>query len=102
VTSAKASIEALNKENNRLEKTRAATEKQWEDSMIAMSGRDKAIQNMQNSTQAIYMRLSESNVTNRVYEAEQKSTIHRLSAKEEGLPFCNDIKSVKCCLVQTH
>jgi hypothetical protein len=92
VTSAKASIEALNKENNRLEKTRAATEKQWEDSMIAMSGRDKAIQNMQNSTQAVYMRLSDSNVTNRVYEAEQKSTIQKLSAKEEGLYCCITIR----------
>ena len=85
---AKAAIETLHKENNLLEKTRSATEKQWEDSLIAMSGRDKAIQSMQDHKQNILTKLSESEVANRVYKAEQESLQARLSKKEQGRLNC--------------
>ena len=88
VRAAKAAIETLHKENNLLEKTRGTTEKQWEDSLIAMSGRDKAIQSMQIHKQNILTKLSESEVANRVYKAEQESLQARLSKKEQGRLNC--------------
>lgn len=67
-----------------MEKTRDATEKQWEDSLIAMSGRDKAIQSMQDHKETILTKLSETEVANRVYKAEQNNMAARLSKKEQG------------------
>ena len=90
VRAAKMAIETLHKENNVLERTREATEKQWEESLTAMSGRDKAIQSMQDHKQTILTKLSESDVANRVYKAEQANLQGRLTKKEQGIVGCSD------------
>lgn len=72
-------------ENNRLEKTRTATEKQWEESLTAMSGRDKAIQSMSDRAQIVSTKLSEADLVNKISKTEQTEAANRMSKKELGL-----------------
>jgi hypothetical protein len=85
VRASKIAIEALHKENNRLEKTRKLTEKQWEESLTAMSGRDKAIQNMADHKQSILTKLSESELVNRVCTTELADLQKQFRRKEQEL-----------------
>jgi len=82
VSTAKQAIETLHRENNRLEKSKAATEKQWEDSLTAMSGRDKAIQSIQDHSQAVATKLTEAEHSNRYFKTESIGVSAQLAKKE--------------------
>ena len=74
----------INAEIHELTKHKEATVKQWEESLSAMSNRDKTIQSIANIKEKVETKLHEVSVVNRAVKSDHNAAIKALSKRDQG------------------
>jgi chromosome segregation ATPase len=93
VLKSQTAINSLNSEIRELSRHKAATEKQWEEALAAMSNRDKTIQAIYESKEKVETKLQEVQLVKNAYKKEQselEKSFHKSEQEREELRRANE------------